>query len=192
LLPYDDALGVGSDDEDALADVRGSDVAGTEHRPLRIEPEAGNVGQHVSQSGRAQAEHVLSDHDRGAELFDDSRKLGPEPSLVVLRASLAGEADGLAGKSSAHQIHASCSPRGDLPDILIPHSVGPMAAQHGAAIRIALGLPRDVAETGALKPQLKTADATEERADQHRSGHPHDIPASSARRAAASAASHAA
>lgn len=61
LVPYRDAVGVGSNDEDSSSQMRGSERGSAEARPFRIEPSKGKVGKHRSQSGRAQPEHVFDD-----------------------------------------------------------------------------------------------------------------------------------
>src|SRR5512134_596305 len=98
--------------------MRSAEIGSAEMRPLRIEPKCGKVGQHVAQSGRSQARHVLGDNDGGLELTGDARELGPEPSLVALSSSLAGVADGLTGESSAYQIHVTCVPTRHLPNVV--------------------------------------------------------------------------
>lgn len=134
--------------------MRSSDVLCSETRPLDIEPESGKVAQHVSQSHRPQAEYVLTDDDCGAELIDDAGVLWPQPTRVFAMLPFAGEADGLAGESSAEKIHSVCCRWRDLADILEPRCLGPMSPQHSAAVRIDLGLEDGVAAARALKAAL--------------------------------------
>jgi hypothetical protein len=85
--------------------MRSADFPCAEIRPLRIGPESGKVGQHVTHSGRSQPRHVFEDADGGAKLTDEASDFGPEPSRVLLGKALAGDAGGLAGESSTENIH---------------------------------------------------------------------------------------
>lgn len=147
--PYDAALGVGSSNEDSSTRMRSADVGCAETRPLRIEPESGKIGQHTSQSERSQAWHVLSDHDGWLALSDDAGELGPEPSGVGGPEPVSGVADGLAGEPSADQIHSICFTP-DLAHVHVAPGPGPVLREHGAAVRVPLRLPRDLAEPRAL------------------------------------------
>ena len=122
--------------------------------PLRIEPEAGKVNQHVSHSGREQPWHVFPDEDRRLLLLKRTRDLGPEPALVSLGSALAGDADGLAGPASAEHAGAGKKAKVNCSDIFVPRGLWPVARQHGAAKRILLDLPDDGPEPSALQTEL--------------------------------------
>jgi hypothetical protein len=78
FVPYREAVGVGSNDEDSPSEMRRPEVGSRKTRPLRIEPESGKVGEHASQSGRSQPDDVF-DRDRfRPHLFDDAPVLRPE------------------------------------------------------------------------------------------------------------------
>jgi hypothetical protein len=142
---------VGSNDEQAPATVRSSDVGSCKIRPLRIEPESGKVREHSSQSRRPQSEHVFDDDDRRRELLDDSPVLEPEPGAgAVEPSSLACEADVLAWEPAADDIHGSCICSADRSNILVPRRFRPVLREHLATPRIDFALPHDVAEAGAL------------------------------------------
>jgi hypothetical protein len=48
LVPYSDAVGVGSNNPNALSSMRRAGVARAEHSPLRIEPQRGQVSENTS------------------------------------------------------------------------------------------------------------------------------------------------
>lgn len=176
LAPYLDAVGVGSNEKESPSFVGRSDVrpsVGTlrifscrETRPLRIEPEIGKSGQHVSQASSPQPWHVLNDDDLRFDDADDPRELRPQPSLVMLGEPLPCDADGLTREPSADHVNPSCCTV-HLPNVRIAMRCRPVATQDGAAVGVALGLPQHGAETSALKAKLKAAHAREERADRH-------------------------
>jgi hypothetical protein len=64
LKPPCEAVGVGKN-EQALSSMRGARFCRPETIPLRIEPEPGKVGQHVSQAGCPEAGHVFDEHGLG-------------------------------------------------------------------------------------------------------------------------------
>jgi hypothetical protein len=57
--------------------------------------------------------------------------------------------------------------RADGADVVEAGHVGPVLREDVAAVGIALDLPRDRAEAGALEAELQAADAAEEGADPH-------------------------
>lgn len=166
FVPYDNAVRVGSDEPEAIALVRRAEVPRAKTRPLRIEPEAGKVGQHVTQPSRAQSRHVLADEEGGAELFDDARNFRPEPARVGLSATLAGNADGLAGETTTDDIHIGKSISTlHLAYIVESDRVGPVTPQHFAAVRIDFRLCDRAPHSSALEPEVEHAHAGEERHD---------------------------
>lgn len=144
--------------------MRGAEASGRETRPLRIEPESGKVGQHVSQSGRAQSWHVLSDDDGGLGDSHDAGKFGPEPSVIVLGEAFTGDADGLARESSGNDARRR---RGgdEVSDIGEPLGLGEVAGQHLSTPRVDLDLPRRRAEARPLQSKVKEADPAEQGAN---------------------------
>ena len=86
LLPYVDRVGVGSNEEEPVASVRGAETGRGKTRPLRIEPERGQVPEYVS-------ERSVSINDAWGVLHDDVARSStangvtdrrPNPPLVVL------------------------------------------------------------------------------------------------------------
>jgi hypothetical protein len=62
-VPYDVALGVGSDDEHALSAMRCADTARAKHVPLRIVPARGQVSENVSKPSRSERWNVFHEDD---------------------------------------------------------------------------------------------------------------------------------
>jgi peptidoglycan hydrolase-like protein with peptidoglycan-binding domain len=98
----------------------------------------------VSKPGSNETWHVLKEYEGRSAVSDDSLHEGPQPSLVVLCASSAGEADGLTRESSADEID---SPLVDGlgregSDVIPAPRVGPVLGQHLAAELVELDLPR--------------------------------------------------
>lgn len=87
-------------EEDAVAPVRGADVARAEHEPLRIEPEAGQRPENVAKSCASidaeEPSDVLEQEPLGSSGSEHALDVGPEPALVGAAESLAGDAIALA------------------------------------------------------------------------------------------------
>lgn len=151
LLPYIDAVGVGSNDPDPISLVRRADVRGSEMMPFDIEPEAGKIGQHWTQATSSQPWHVFGDDNGRFRFIDDAREVRPEPALVVESALFSGEAEWLAWEAAANNVNCSRSHRSD---IFKSFCVGPVLRKHAPTPRINLALPRDVAESGLFEAEF--------------------------------------
>ena len=73
--------------------------------PFRIVPERGQVAENVSKSGTNEPWHVFQEDELRSYFAKYARHVWPEPPLVVLGFSLAGEADGLAREPGSDAIH---------------------------------------------------------------------------------------
>lgn len=71
--------------------MRCADVVRAEHRPLRIEPEAGQVSENVSEAPGKQPWDVFQEDEAGSSLANHPGDFRPEPSVVVGAAALAGD-----------------------------------------------------------------------------------------------------
>jgi hypothetical protein len=90
--------------------VRCSDVARSENRPLRIEPEGGEVQEDSIEAQLDVPSDVLEEGERSAGLVEDSPDFRPEVSRVVLSESLPSLRKRLAGITGSDKIH-SAAPR---------------------------------------------------------------------------------
>jgi hypothetical protein len=93
--------------EDALPPVRRADVARSDTRPFRIEPERGKVGKQLTESMSIEPWHVFEEDDRGVALSDDSDDGRPDPPLVVGALPLAGDGPRLTREARRDEIHDS-------------------------------------------------------------------------------------
>lgn len=155
FAPYVDALRVGSHEPDTVSLMGCAEIGCAETAPLRIEPEFGKVGQHSSQSKRAQPRHVLGDDNRGPRFADDAREVRPESSLVAGSSSSTGDGVGLTGEAADDDGNASWRERSD---ILEPFRVRPVPREHSSAPWIDFYLPRWRSEASALQAEIQEAD----------------------------------
>jgi len=84
--------------------VKGSRLPRSEHRPLRIEPEDGQAPQNVSKSERSDTWNVFQEDVAGSSQANCSLDGRPQPPVVVLPCSPAGDADGLAGEPGCDEV----------------------------------------------------------------------------------------
>ncbi len=77
----------------------------TEHTPLRIEPEPGQVSENVSQPVTKEAWHVLQEHVAGSHLANDAGNVGPEPAVIVYAPLVPGHAERLAWETGRDESH---------------------------------------------------------------------------------------
>lgn len=93
-----------------LPPVGGANVGCGQSRPLRIEPEVGEILQNDVQSSLDQWWNVLEEGDGGSNLLDDAGHVGPQPSIVVESLALPSLGERLAGEAGSEEIH-SVAPR---------------------------------------------------------------------------------
>lgn len=164
--PKSAAVGVGQH-EDALSFVRSSNVERAQTAPLRIEPEAGQIGEHVVEPTRKQSSDILEQDDVGSLQLEHAGELVPK-SRARARGepcTLARCADVLARKAAHDGVrarHRACS---DLPnvgnDAMVGAGVLPdeLAAESGALD--AVEAPR---AHERLECEVESADPGERRA----------------------------
>ncbi len=82
--------------------MRSSDVGRANTRPLRIEPEAGQVGEHVLEPSSEEPADVLQEDDARSKIANGAGELEPQAgALAVLEPSpRTGVADVLAGEAA--------------------------------------------------------------------------------------------
>jgi len=82
----------------------------------------GKLSEYVAHPSSAQTWDVFNNHVWGSKDAKNSGEVGPEPTLVALRFAEPGEADGLAGESSAKNINCVSGdiglPAGDVSDVV--------------------------------------------------------------------------
>ena len=87
--------------------MRCADVGRPEQVPLRIEPAAGQVSEHIAESSSNKPGHVFEKDPSGRHVPNDSVDEGPEPPLVLGAASVAGATPRLAGEARHDEIHCA-------------------------------------------------------------------------------------
>jgi hypothetical protein len=111
--PYSDAVGVGSgvgsEQVETIARVRGADGCRRDTVPFRIPPALRQVPEDFLEGAAGadaeQAGHVLDEQPSSAELARDAPDVGPQPSIIVGAEPSAGDAGGLARESRSDEIH---------------------------------------------------------------------------------------
>jgi hypothetical protein len=101
------AVGVGQD-PNPLPAVRGAEIVRSQHAPLRIEPQRGQVSKYSSKPTRSEHWAVFHEDEAGFHLTNDPGHFGPEPgALAVEPGALAGCADVLARESARHHVNTA-------------------------------------------------------------------------------------
>ena len=169
------------EDEHPLPPMGGANVRRRAHRPLRIEPEVGQVTDDASEGPPVidgkKPSHVLQEDVARSHVANDADDLRPEPTLVFHAAPGAGCAGWLAREACNDAIHRSTEGgSGELPDVAHPerrtsHAERFMrASQNRGAKRFPLDHADDassdtqVAESGN-DAAFESADAGEESQD---------------------------
>jgi hypothetical protein len=142
--------------EPPLAFVRRPDLGRAVQTPLSMEPERGKISEDVSQPNANEPWDILKEYDGRAALLDDVTDEGPEPSLVGLRESLAGDADRLAGEARHDEIHCAAPSASIEGGEVAPHrSLIQPAVEHARdQNRDGLGFPLHVTDRSSSGPHV--------------------------------------
>ena len=80
----------------------------SEHAPLRIEPQRGQVSENSSEPSSSEHWGVLHEHETGSYLANDPSKLGPESAFLAVDAgAFSSRADVLARETARHDINSA-------------------------------------------------------------------------------------
>ena len=149
--------------EESLPAVRSAHVACAEHIPRRIEPERGQVTEHLTEgppvvSGK-EPRDVLHEHESRSHVSNDPAILTPEARpLAAEPGALPGNADILAGEAAAEDVDSREEvPHGDSvdgADVVISNSVRPVLCENVTTPRIPLHLPADPPARGVLQAEF--------------------------------------
>ena len=113
-VPYCCAVGVGSNDPDAVSLVRRSGVSSSQHSPPRIVPQRGKVTEDHGKSSANKERAVLHEDEARSNLADDARHLSPQAAaLSGDTGATSGGGDVLAREASRHHVNTP-SPRSSV------------------------------------------------------------------------------
>lgn len=111
LLPYCEALGVGSEQEETIAEVRGTDGRRGYTVPFRSPPARSQVPEDLRECSASvngeEAWDVFDEEPRRLDLDGDPPDFRPEPSSVLCSESLSCDACSLTWKTGSDDIHSS-------------------------------------------------------------------------------------
>lgn len=107
------AVGVGSEHEESVTEVRGADGCRRNAVPLDTPPARGQVPKYASERPRKVTWYVLQEHELGSHFANDAPDLMPEPALVVDAEAQSSDGLGLAWISRSDEIHAA-TPRSTI------------------------------------------------------------------------------
>lgn len=156
--------GVGSEEKDSLSSVDRADVrGGDEQRRSPLETQR-SKGVEKRFGVVEERRDVLEEHHRRLALTDDSNELGPERSLVVVPASLPGEAVRLARQAGDDEIdsaaplspfeRAEVVPHGRV----VEHSASHVSDEALDRERVALDVTDRASRSKALESKVDSAD----------------------------------
>lgn len=163
------AVGVASNDPDAVASVGSIDGTSRNNERPRGVAQSFQVSEHIVECQRDDASNVFAKNPSGSRECNDFAHRRPEVAVILVRALLSGVAEGLTGEAAADEIDASEPTQSsciELANVVEDGDVGPVLAQDGAAEGIALA-EGDGAHSNALEPETESADPAEEIKDIH-------------------------
>lgn len=154
------------DDDDAPPEMGSTQGGSRNTRPPSIVPESGKVPEDLVESEIAKVWNVFDEDVRGEERGCDDLEARPEPPGVFRPELGSGDADGLAGETSAEESDVGsglASPPLDCSaDVVMAGYLRPVLFEDRAGERVNLYLT-DGLEAHSLQPQLQAADAREQR-----------------------------
>ncbi len=99
------AVGVGSEQKESFAKVRGTDACRGYTVPFRIPPARGQVGKDVAEPSANEPWDIFHEEESRSHVASDPPDLGPEPAFISLCESLTSDANGLTWEPSSDEIH---------------------------------------------------------------------------------------
>jgi hypothetical protein len=152
-------FGPPGDEPQTLSTVRSAESGGWKHSPLRIEPEAGQVTEDVSESASNETWDVLHEHEARSKRANGTCEGRPEPARVGLGEPAACSRDGLTREAPGEEVDP-LGIVGELSSIVVAGAPEPLAPE-GVAPLVDLAPPADV-PPGPLEAEVEETDAGEE------------------------------
>jgi hypothetical protein len=171
LEPYVVADGVGNsvrcgpcDDEDAVAEMRGTDMGRRDAVPLCVVPDAGQVSEYSSEPQGKVPWNVLQEDVSGSKVANGSEGVGPEMARIVVSLTVPGVRERLAGVSAADEVGSFNGAPVDRLDVAEVGDGGPVLGEDTAGVGVDLGLPDDP-HPGPFQAEVEAADPGEQGTD---------------------------
>lgn len=154
-----EARGVGHDEYSVTA-VRGTNGCRWYAVPFRVIPDRGQVTDDIVKPKSKQCCDVLQQNCLRSKYANESRNLGPQPSLVCLREPLACDADWLARESPGQYVHTG-SALTKISHVVVAGDTRPVLGKDSLAELVPLAEPCG-AESNAPKSKVNASDACEQ------------------------------
>jgi hypothetical protein len=163
-------VGVSSNDPDPVPSVSRIDGTSRNNKRPRGVAEGFQVSQHIIECQRDEASNVFAKEPSGSFECNNAAHFRPEVAVVRLCFLLSGDAEGLAGESSADEIDSS-KPTQSLcvqgTNIIEARDSRPVLAEDGSAELVSLA-EGDCSHPGSLKSETESSDAGKEVKYPHR------------------------
>lgn len=168
-----------------------SGMHSTHHDRLAGVAQRLQVSEYPVSAASSESRAVLNNDETGSDVGNDPAVFDPEsrPRSFEPR-TFAGEADILAGESSANNLNASCVPvipealARKLSDVSVTGDTRPVFCEHTLAIWVNFA-ERDGSHSRSFEPEGEAADAAEQIEDIHLPSHVCSLPVSARARSAA-------
>jgi hypothetical protein len=129
--------------------------------PLRIKPDFGQVSEYGYEPSSSESWDVFNDHPSGPNCANDPSELVPKTGPSTGEAStLSGNADVLAGETTADEVNAPLALRRERPHIFVLRDFRPVLLENCGCIRVNLHLPLAF-HTRSFKAEREATDPCE-------------------------------
>lgn len=172
LRPFH-AVGVGSNGEDPVTEVRGADGCCRYAIPDRVVPERGQVPENFSPDGSVvdskDVRHVLHEDVAGSKLANGSGHLAPQNGLgVVEPVAESGGAGSLAGEPAGEEINGP-APSADCSNVVVSNSARESLGEDSlTSPLIGLADPRWLVEASEHEAEVEHSRSGEDASMPHR------------------------
>jgi hypothetical protein len=157
LVPALDAVGVGSKQEPAVSDMRGSDSMSGKSSPPTVIPEAGKFPDNPFQTTSPDRGHVFEKYERGLDFLGQPHDFKEKPrALAVQTAASSCKRDVLAGEATVDDVDPSApSAAAECLDVIPDGCPGQLSIGH-AREKDGLWVTLDFAVQGGTDPLGKS------------------------------------
>jgi hypothetical protein len=146
--------------------VWGSDGTSRDNKRLDFVTDTLQVRYTFVESHIDEAVNILTNDPTGPDFRYDTEHFRPECTVIFLALSLPGNAERLAGETSAYKVNWFEVVFSDIPDISIAFYMRPMLGKDFVAEGVDFDLPYDL-HPGTFKTKIKTTDTGKEGTNLH-------------------------